>query len=182
MYNLYVCIISIVHAQSCPTLCDPMDCRLPGSSVPGIFQARILEWVAITCSRGRTWPRDQTRVSCVSCIERWILYHCTTWEGIWSHHFIGNRRLKSGRVTGFIFLGSKITVDGDCSHEIKRWLILGRKDMINLESLLKSRAITLPTKVHIVKAMVFPVVMCRYEGWTIKKAERWIIDTFKLWC
>jgi len=74
-------------------------------------------------------------------------------------------------VIDFIFLGSKITVDGDCSHEIKRRLLPGRKAMINLDSILKSRGLTLPTKVHLVKAMVFPVVMCRCESWTIKKAE-----------
>ena len=74
-------------------------------------------------------------------------------------------------VTGFIFLSSKITADGDCSHEIKRRLLLGRKVMTNLDSILKSRDITLPTKVHIVKTMVFPVVMYGYESWTIKKAE-----------
>ena len=82
----------------------------------------------------------------------------------------------------FIFLGSKITADGDCSHEIKRCLLLGRKAMTNLDSLLKSRDITLPTKVHLVKAMVFPVVMYGLESWTLKKAERQRIDTFKLWC
>ena len=74
-------------------------------------------------------------------------------------------------VRDFIFLGSKITADGDCSHEIKRRLLLGRKVMTSLDSILKSRDITLPTKVHLVKAMVFPVVMYRYESWTIKKAE-----------
>ena len=74
-------------------------------------------------------------------------------------------------VTGFIFLGSKITADGDCSHEIKRHLLLGRKVMTNLDSILKSRDITLPTKVHLVKAMVFPVVMHGYDNWTIKNAE-----------
>ena len=74
-------------------------------------------------------------------------------------------------VTGFIFLGSKITADGDCSHEIKRCLLLGRKVMTNLDSIFKSRDITLPTKVHLVKAMVFPVAMYGYESWTVKKAE-----------
>ena len=82
----------------------------------------------------------------------------------------------------FIFLGSKITVDGDCSHEIKRRLLLGRKIMTNLESIFKSRDITLPTKVHLVKAMVFPVVMYGCESWTVKKAECQRIDGFKLWC
>ena len=85
-------------------------------------------------------------------------------------------------VADFIFLGSKITADGDCSHEIKRCLLLGRKVMTNLESILKSRDITLSTKVHLVKAMVFPVVMYECETWTIKKAEHKRIDTFELWC
>jgi len=82
----------------------------------------------------------------------------------------------------FIFLGSKITADGDCSHEIKRCLLLGRKAMTNLDSILKSRDITLPTKVHLVKAMVFPVVMYGCENWTIKKTECWRVDAFELWC
>ena len=85
-------------------------------------------------------------------------------------------------VADFIFLDSKITADGDCSHEIKRHLLLGRKVMTNLDSILKSRDITLPTKVHLVKAMVFPVVMYGCESWTIKKAECWRIDAFELWC
>ena len=85
-------------------------------------------------------------------------------------------------VRDFIFLGSKITADGDCSHEIKRHLLLGRKVMTNLGSILKSRAITWPTKVRLVKAMVFPVVMYGCETWTIKKAERQRIAAFELWC
>ena len=85
-------------------------------------------------------------------------------------------------VTDFIFGGSKITAYGDCSHEIQRRLLLGRKVMTNLDSMLKSRDITLPTKVHLVKTVVFPVVMYGCESWTIKKAERWRIDAFKLWC
>ena len=85
-------------------------------------------------------------------------------------------------VSDFIFGGSKITADGDCSHEIKRHLLLGRKVMTNLDSILKSRDITLPTKVHFVKAMVFPVVMYGCESWTVKKAECRIIDAFELWC
>ena len=85
-------------------------------------------------------------------------------------------------VTDFIFLGSKITSDGDWSHEIKRHLLLGRKAMINLDSILKSRDITLPTKVRLVKAMVFPVVMCGCEIWTMKRTECWRIDVFELWC
>ena len=85
-------------------------------------------------------------------------------------------------VTNFIFLCSKITADGDCSHEIKRRFLLGRKVMTNLDSILKSRDITLLTKVHLVKAMIFPVVMYGYQSWTIKKAECWRIDAFELWC
>ena len=85
-------------------------------------------------------------------------------------------------VRGFIFGDSKITADGDCSHEIKRRLLLGRKAMTNLDSILKSRDITLSTKVHLVKAMLFPVVMYGCESWTIKKAEHQRIDAFELWC
>ena len=85
-------------------------------------------------------------------------------------------------VSDFIFLSSKITADGDCSYEIKRRLLLGRKVMTNLDSILKSRDITFPTKVHLVKAMVFPMVMYGYESWTMKKAECRRIDAFELWC
>ena len=85
-------------------------------------------------------------------------------------------------VADFIFLGSKITADGDCSHEIRRCLLLGRKAMINLDSVLQSRDIILPTKVHLVKAMFFPVVMYGCESWTVKKAECQRIDAFELWC
>ena len=85
-------------------------------------------------------------------------------------------------VTDFIFLGSKITAHGDCSHEMKRHLFLGRKVMTNIDSILKSRDITLPTKVHLVKAMVFPVVTYGSECWTIEKAEHWRIDAFEMWC
>ena len=85
-------------------------------------------------------------------------------------------------VSDFIFGGSKITADGDCSHEIKKRFLLGRKVMTNLDSILKSRDITLPTKVCLVKVMVFPVVMYGYEIWTVKKAQRQRIDAFELWC
>ena len=85
-------------------------------------------------------------------------------------------------VADFIFLGSRITADGDCSHEIKRRLLLGRKAMTNLDTVLKSRDITLPTKVCLIKVMVFPLVMCGCESWTIKKAEHRRIDAFELWC
>ena len=92
-----------------------------------------------------------------------------------------NRWGKNGN-NDFIFLGSKITANGDCSYEIKRCLLLGRKAMTDLETILKSRDVTLPTKVHLVKAMVFPVVMYGSESWTIKKAECRRIDAFGLWC
>ena len=103
---------------------------------------------------------------------------------------IASRPITSGEIDGetveivsdFILGGSKITADGDCSHEIKRRLLLGRKAMTNIDGILKSRDITLPTKVHLVKAMVFPVVMYGCESWTVKKAERQRIDAFELWC
>ena len=95
---------------------------------------------------------------------------------------MANRRGKSGSSDHFLFLGSKIIVDGDCSHEMKRCLLLGRKAMTNLDSILKNRDITLPTKVHLVKTMVIPVVMYRCESWTIKKAKHQRIDAFELWC
>ena len=94
---------------------------------------------------------------------------------------MANQWRNSGNSGRLYFLGSKITADGDCSHEIKRHLLLGRKVMTNLESILKSRDITLPTEFHLVKAMVFPVVMYGCESWTVKKAERQKIDTFELW-
>ena len=104
-----------------------------------------------------------------------------SWTGL-KWHFIGNRWGNSGNSVRLYFLGSKITADGDCSLEIKRRLLLGRKLMTNLDSIFKSRGITLPTKVHLVKAMVFPVVMYGCESWTVKKAECRRIDAFELWC
>ena len=96
---------------------------------------------------------------------------------------MGNRWGNSGNSVDFNFGGSKITADGDCSHEIKRRLLLGRKVMTNLDIIFKSRDVTLPTKVHLVlKAMVFPVVMYGYESWTVKKAKHQRIDAFELWC
>ena len=95
---------------------------------------------------------------------------------------MGNRWRNSGNSVRLYFLGSKITADGECSHEIKRRLLLGRKVMTNLDSIFRSRDITLPTKVHLVKAMVFPVVMYGCESWTVNKAEHWRIDAFELWC
>ena len=148
----------LLFIQLCLTLSHPMDCSPPGSSVHGILQAGILEWVAVSFSRRSSRPRDQTRVS---------------WQ-------IDGETMET--VTDFLFLGSKITADGDCSCEIKRCLLLGRKAMTNLDSILKGRDITLPTKVHLVKAMVFPVVVYGCESWTIKKTEHWRINAFELWC
>ena len=108
-------------------------------------------------------------------IQKTIMISCpiTSWQ-------IEGEKVET--VKDFIFLGSKITEDGDCSHEIKRHSLLGRKVMANLDSALKSRDIILPTKAHIVKVTVFPVVMYRCESWTVKKAECQIIDAFELWC
>ena len=132
---------------------------LPCSSVHGIFQARVLEWVAISFSKVK---EESEKVGLKLNIQKTKITASgpiTSWE------------IDGETVTDFIFLGSKITADGDCSHEIKRCLLLGRKVMTNLHSILKSRDITLPTKVRLVKAMVFPVVMYGCESWTVKKAE-----------
>ena len=104
------------------------------------------------------------------------------YHGIRSHYFMAHRRGKVEAVTDFIFLGSKITADGDCGHEIQRSLFLGRQTMTSLDSILENSDITLLTKVHILKAIVFPVVMYGCKSWTTKKAERQRIDAFELWC
>ena len=103
-------------------------------------------------------------------------------HGVWSHHFMANRWGSNGNSDWLYFFGLQNHCNGDCSHEIKRHLLLGRKAMTNLDSILKSRDITLPTKVHIVNAMVFPMVMYGSESWTTKKAEHQRIDAFELWC
>ena len=103
-------------------------------------------------------------------------------SGLMASSPITSWQIDGETMADFIFLGSKITANGDCSHEIKRCLLLGRKVMTNLDSVLKTRDITLPTKVHLVKAMVFPVVMNGCESWTVKKAEHRRIDAFELWC
>ena len=122
----------------------------------GILQARILDWVAMPSSRGSSQSRSFTSPKIMASGP------ITSWQ-------IDGETVET--VSDFIFLGSKITADGDCSHEIKRCLLLGRKVMTNLDSILKSKNITLPTKARLVKAMVFPVVMYGCESWTIKKAE-----------
>ena len=103
-------------------------------------------------------------------------------HGIWPHNFLANSWGNSGNSVRLYFFGLQITEDGDCSYDIKRCLLLGRKVMTNLDSILKSRDITLPTKVHLIKTMVFPVVMYGCESWTVKKAECGRIDSFDLWC
>ena len=137
-------------------------------------------------SNGRKWggtkePLDEVKKE--SKKKNWFMQHSGNEDnGIWSYHFVANRWGKCGTVSDFISLGCKINVDGDCSHEIERCLLFGRIAMMNLDSVLKSRDITLPTKVHIVKAMVFPVVMFICESWAIKQTELWRIDAFELWC
>ena len=123
----------------------------------------------------------------IPCSGRWVPNYWTTWEV--PQFFNYSISVCSWQIDGetmetvrdFIFLGSKITADGDCSHEIKRRLLLGIKAITILDSILKNRDIILPTKVHVVKAMVFPVVMCECESWTIKKSECQRIDAFELW-
>ena len=127
----------------------------------------------------KTWSWGKGITETPFCVVLGIIEHCprvgpiTSWE-------IDGETVET--VADFMFLGSKITADGDCSHEIKRHLLLGRKVMTNLDSTFKSRDITLPTKVRLVKAMVFPVVMYGCESWTVKKAERQRLDAFELWC
>ena len=211
----------VLVVQSCLTLYNPMDSSPPHSSVHGILQARTLEWVVISFSRGSSQPRDQTGVSCIasSFLTVWVprevqasATECvnktsgaqaeTSWDTvttgkIWEQFFL-LRNESSGiiepdreqidptythtswqidgetmkTVTDFIFLGSTITATGDCSHEIKRHLLLGRKTMTNIDIILKSRTITVPTKVCLVKAMVFPVIMYGCESWTIKLSTK----------
>ena len=173
---------------------QPVDCSPPRSSVHGILQARILEWVAISFSRVSSRPRDRNQFSHISgrcfkseeeLIKSLLMKVKEKSEKVGLKLNIQKTKIMASSsstsweidgetvetVADFIFLGSKITADGDCSHEIKRRLLLGRKVMTNLDSILKSRDITLPTKVHLVKAMIFPVVMYGCESWTVKKAE-----------
>ena len=135
--------------------------RLP---VPGILQARTPDWVAISSSRGSSQPRDQTQSSCIA-------------GGFFTCWDIGEPLCDIIVIHGF-----PDSKQNHWSHEIKRHLLLGWKVMTSLDSILKSRDITLPTKVHLVKVMVFPVIMYGCESWTIKKAECQRIDAFELWC
>ena len=203
-YNEFIDhLVNSEVAQLCLTLCDHMDCNLQGFSVHEIFQAIVLEWIAISFSRGSSQPRDQTWVSHI--VDRRFTVWATRYAGCsWDGGIILGelafclQRLVLGLDSAVGYQHSwnlerwesclsrcnlsKITADGDCSHEIKRHLLLGSKVMSNLDSIFKSRDITLPTKVRLVKAMVFPVVMYGCESWTVKKAERRRIDAFELWC
>ena len=120
---------------------------------------------------------QKTKIMASSAFSSWQI-DGETMEIVIDFIFLGSKITADGDCSDFIFLGSKITADGDCRHKIKRCLLLGRKAMIKLDSILKSRDITLPTKVHLVKGMVFPVVMYGCESWTIKKAEHRRIDAF----
>ena len=142
----------------------------------------ITSYMQMTPPYGRKWRRTKKPLDKRGAWKsRLKAQHSENEDhGIWSHHFMANRWETVETVANFIFGGLKITADGDCCHEIKRHLLLGRKVMTNLDSILKSRDITLSTKVHLVKAMVFPVVMYGCESWTVKKAERWRIDVFEL--
>ena len=155
------------------TLSDSIYCSLPGCSIHGIFQARVLDWGAIAFSESEEELKsllmkvkeESEKVGLKLYIQKTKIMASgpiTSWE-------IDGETVET--VSDFIFLGSKITANGDCSHEIKRRLLLGRKFMTNLDSIFKSRDITLPTKVRLVKAMVFPVVMYGCESWTVKKVE-----------
>ena len=189
--------------QSCLTLCDPIDSSPPGSPIPGILQARTLEWVAISFSRAWKWKVKVKLVSRVRLLATpWTTGYQAPpsmgfsrqkyWSGLSlpSPKIMASSPITSWQIDGetvetvadFILGSSKITADGDCSHEIKRHILLGRKVMNNLDNILKSRDITLPTNICLVKAMVFPVVMYGCEGWTIKKAKCRRIDAFELWC
>ena len=185
--------------QSCPTLCNPIDGSSPGSPIPGdspgkntgvgchfllqCMKVRSESEVAQSCLTLRD-PMDCSLPG--SSIHGIFQARVLEWGAIaFSAGLINSWQIDwetIETVKDFIFLGSKITADGDCSPEIKRCLLLGRKVMTNLDSTLKSKDIILTTKVHLVKVIVFPVVMYGCESWTIRKAERQRIDAFELWC
>ena len=139
--------------------------------------ARILQWSAIPFSSGPCFVKEESEKAglklTINIAKITASSSITSWQ-------IEEEKLEA--MTDFCFLGSKITVDGECSHKIRRQLLLGRKAMTNLDGVLKSRDIILLTKIHIIKALVFPTVMYRSESWTIKKAECQRIDAFELWC
>ena len=158
-HTLYDCLC-IYYLLSVPTVTLWDRMVFPYSTIQPLDEGEKGEWKA-----GLKFNLQKTKIMASSPFTLW---------------HINGETVET--VTDFIFLGSKISVDGDCSHEIKRCLLLGRKAMTNLGSILKSRDITLPTKVHLVEAMVSPVVMYWCESWTIKKAECKRIAAFELWC
>ena len=184
--------VKVVHCHPVYlTYVQSTSCEMPGwmkhkleSRLPG--ETSITSDMQMTPPYGRK-PRGTKQPLDES--ERW---NWKSWlktqhskdqdHGIQSHHFMANRWGNNGNSETLFSRAPKITADSDCNHEIKRHFLLGRKSMTNLDSILKRRDITLPTKVHLVKAMVFPVVMYGCESWTIKKAECWRIDSFELWC
>ena len=176
--NIAAAAAAAKSLQLCPTLCDCIDGSPPASAVPGILQARTLEWVAISFSNAWKWKVKVKPLSFVGLLATpWTAAYQASqsmgfsrqeyWSGVPLPSLLSLLRYlkKSQRKKG-----SKITAEGGCSHEIKRRLLLGRKSMTNLDSILKSRDIALSTKVHIVITMVFLVVMYGCESWTIKKA------------
>ena len=178
----YPAYLTCMQSTSCEVL-GWMNCKLESKLPGGYQQPQICRWYH---SNDRKWggtkePLDESERG---EWKSWLKAQHSENEdhGIWSHHFMANRWGKVETVTDFIFLGSKITADGDCSHKIKRCLLFGKKAMTNLDNILKSKDITFLTKVCIVKAMVFPVVMYGCKSWTIKKAECWRIHAFELWC
>ena len=149
-----------------------MGCSPPGSSIHGIFQARVLEWGAIAFLVRVNEKSEKAGLKlCIQKTKIIVSGPISAWQ-------IEGEKIET--LTDIIFSGSRITVDGDCSHDVKRCLLVGRKAMTNQDSILKSRDLTLLTKVCIVKAMVFPVVTYICEKWTIKKAECRKIDAFEL--
>ena len=170
-------LLTAKSLQSCPTLCDPMNRSMLGLPVhhqlPEFTESHVHRVSdAIQPSHPLLSPSPPAFNLNIQKTKIIASGPITSWQ-------IDGETMET--VRDFIFLGLEITADGHCSHEIKRRLLLGRKTMTNLDSILKSRDITLPTKVHLVKAMVFPVVMYGCESWTIKKAERRRIDAFELW-
>ena len=174
-----------IPALLCLTLRHLMDCSPPGSPVHGIFQARVLEWGAISSSRGSSQPRDQTHDSMTPSLQM-ILYHCSAWkDGTYECDLIwigGLCRYNQFKLKSYwIFLGSKITVNGNCSHEIKRCLLFERKAMTNLDSTLKSRDITLlTTKCPYSQSYGFTSDHVHNKSAAIQKAEHWRMDDFEL--
>ena len=180
-------------SQLCPTLCNPMNRSTPGLPVhhqlPEFAQTHVYRVSdAIQPSHPLSSPSPPAFFKREKAFSTWTLRHLYTLcllPPIMASGPITSWQIDEEKVeivTDFILGASKTTADGDCSHEIKRHLLLERKVMINLDSILKSRDITLPTKVHLVKAVVFPVVMYGCEIWTMKKAERQRIDAFELCC